>query len=130
MADIGEAKTTDPVHQYEDVPKPKHLNVGDGDVAANLVSLNDVTTFTAAENKKVLLRIDFALLPWMFFSYGLQFVDKAILGSAAQFGILQDLDLTTIVHINGKEATSLIKYSYCSLIFYWGFLAGCTWRLS
>ena len=120
-AEGGVSATT----HVDDAALSAHLKGVDGDVATKLVDVNEVTSFTAAENRSVLLRIDRALLPWMFVSYAIQFVDKAILGSSAQFGILQDLDLATPVYVHGVKSLSLTKYSYCSLIFYWGFLAGC-----
>lgn len=67
---------------------------------------------------RLLLKIDLLLMPLMTIAYGLQFYDKAILGSASIFGILNDLDLKTTS--NGQ--TSLTRYSTATSAFYWGYL--------
>ena len=68
--------------------------------------------------RRLLLKIDLLLMPLMTIAYGLQFYDKAILGSASIFGILNDLDLKTMS--NGQ--TSLTRYSTATSAFYWGYL--------
>lgn len=59
-----------------------------------------------------MLRIDFLVLPILTVAYGLQYYDKAVLGSATLFGILKDLDLT------GD------RYSQANACFYYGYIAG------
>ncbi|GHJ89426.1 hypothetical protein NliqN6_5828 [Naganishia liquefaciens] len=65
-----------------------------------------------------MLRIDLLILPLLTLAYGLQYYDKAVLGSATLFGILKDLDLTPA------------RYSQANACFYYGYLAGampCAW---
>lgn len=50
----------------------------------------------------------------MCFTYALQYYDKALLSQAAIFGLREDLGLE-----DG------LKYSWVSLIFYFGYIAGC-----
>lgn len=80
-------------------------------------------------NKKLLRKIDLRLMPvvrlpssrkdkdslfQMCFTYGLQYYDKALLSQAAVFGLRDDLGLQ-----DG------LRYSWVSLIFYFGYMAGC-----
>ena len=48
---------------------------------------------TAAENKRILRKIDLAILPIVLFVYCLQFLDKSTLSYASIFGILEDANL-------------------------------------
>ncbi|CAG7919196.1 unnamed protein product [Penicillium olsonii] len=65
-------------------------------------------------NRKLLRKIDMQLMPVMCFTYALQYYDKALLSQAAIFGLREDLGLQ-----DG------LKYSWVSLIFYFGYIAGC-----
>ncbi|KAH6838573.1 major facilitator superfamily domain-containing protein [Chaetomium sp. MPI-CAGE-AT-0009] len=67
----------------------------------------------AETNKKLLRRIDWRVMPVLCFTYALQFYDKALLSQAAIFGLRKDLGLE-----DG------LKYSWASLIFYFGYMAG------
>lgn len=82
---------------------------------------------TPALERKYRYRTDALLMPVLFISFGLQYMDKTCLTGAALFGIIQDLHLFEIVpSSDGKgEATSLQKYAYVSMIFFWGYLLGC-----
>jgi hypothetical protein len=81
---------------------------------------------TPALERKYRRRTDVLLMPVLFISFGLQYMDKTCLTGAALFGIVQDLHLYQIVpSSNGKgETTSLQKYAYVSMIFFWGYLVG------
>ncbi|SOV03301.1 uncharacterized protein UDID_18622 [Ustilago sp. UG-2017a] len=76
---------------------------------------------TAVSERRLLWKIDLLLMPLMTFAYGLQFYDKAILGSASIFGILTDLNLS-VVHPGPPRKTSLQRYSTATSAFYWGYL--------
>ncbi|OBT73466.1 hypothetical protein VF21_07296 [Pseudogymnoascus sp. 05NY08] len=65
------------------------------------------------EEKRLLRKLDWQLLPILCFTYGLQYYDKAMLSQAAIFGIRTDLDLNV-----GN------RYSFSSAILYIGFLFG------
>ena len=66
---------------------------GSRDVALQLVDVDTASDFTPAEDRSTLRRIDAVLMPVMFLSFALQYVDKACLTGAALFGILPDLGL-------------------------------------
>ncbi|KAE8149346.1 major facilitator superfamily domain-containing protein [Aspergillus avenaceus] len=63
--------------------------------------------------RRLVRKIDWRLMPVMCFTYGLQYYDKAILSQAAIFGLREDLMIE-----DG------LKYSWVSLIFYFGYLVG------
>ncbi|KAJ4370747.1 hypothetical protein N0V83_005268 [Neocucurbitaria cava] len=70
-------------------------------------------TWTPAEEKKLVRRVDRKLLSLLIVTYGLQYYDKAMLSQAALFGLRTDLGLTT-----GN------RYSFSASIFYLGFIVG------
>ncbi|KAK6365543.1 hypothetical protein LTS17_011262 [Exophiala oligosperma] len=59
--------------------------------------------------KRVLRKIDWRLMPLMFVTYNLNFMDKTILSSASVFGLRED------THLVGQE------YSWVSSVFYFGY---------
>jgi len=81
------------------------------DAAAKALEGQDLN-FTEAEERKVLRKIDWRLMPLMAFVCGLQFVDKAAISNAATFGLRTDLNL------QGSD------YSWAVSIFYFGYLLG------
>ncbi|KAH6982676.1 major facilitator superfamily domain-containing protein [Ilyonectria destructans] len=85
----------------------------DGQDYARSQLSGDVLELDEATNKRLLRKIDWRLMPVMCFTYSLQYYDKAILSQAAIFGLRVDLDLT-----DG------LKYSWVSLIFYFGYIVG------
>ncbi|PSR72625.1 hypothetical protein PHLCEN_2v11509 [Hermanssonia centrifuga] len=72
--------------------------------------------------RRVLWKVDLLLMPIMTISYGLQFYDKFVFSSAAVFGMLADLDLTTPVP--GTNQVSTARYSTATAAFYWGYIIG------
>ncbi|WVF66524.1 hypothetical protein IAT40_001264 [Kwoniella sp. CBS 6097] len=68
--------------------------------------------------RRVVRKIDMLLLPIMLVTYGLQYYDKSVLGTAAVYGILKDLDLTRT--INGVTYTT--RYSTATAAFYYGYI--------
>ncbi|PWN25794.1 MFS general substrate transporter [Jaminaea rosea] len=68
--------------------------------------------------RNIVRRIDILLLPLLTICYGLQFYDKAVLGSATIFGILDDLELATVS--GGKR--DLSRYSAATAAFYYGYV--------
>ncbi|KAI1197887.1 putative MFS transporter [Nemania serpens] len=75
-----------------------------------------------AVERRVLRKIDMFLMPAMVIGYGLVYYDKAILGSAALFGITADLELAVVDAVTGKTDTS--RLSWATSIFYFGQLVG------
>ncbi|KAF2651125.1 MFS general substrate transporter [Lophiostoma macrostomum CBS 122681] len=59
--------------------------------------------------KRVLRKIDWRLIPLMFITYNLNFMDKTILSSASVFGLREDTNLV------GQQ------YSWVSSVFYFGY---------
>lgn len=72
--------------------------------------------------KRVLRKIDRFLLPTLVLGYGLTYWDKAILGSAALFGMTTDLELAVINPVTGAKDTS--RLSWATSLFYFGQLVG------
>ncbi|CAK4031042.1 allantoate permease [Lecanosticta acicola] len=62
------------------------------------------------EAKTVVRKIDFRIIPLLFVTYTLNFMDKTILSSAAVFGLKES------THLHGTQ------YSWVSSIFYFGYL--------
>ncbi|KAB8254209.1 major facilitator superfamily domain-containing protein [Aspergillus pseudonomiae] len=68
--------------------------------------------YTEAENRTVLRKIDWFLLPWLMGTYLIQFVDKTCISYAALWGMKQE------AHLVGDQ------YSWLTTIFYLGYLVG------
>ncbi|PGH01141.1 hypothetical protein AJ79_08012 [Helicocarpus griseus UAMH5409] len=71
------------------------------------------TSWDAAEEKRLIRKIDRKLMTILCITYGLQQYDKTMLSQAAIFGLQTDLDL--------KAGN---RYSFSASIFYLGFIAG------
>ncbi|ROW09299.1 hypothetical protein VPNG_05880 [Cytospora leucostoma] len=76
-----------------------------------VVSESSIDGVDADMAKRVLRKIDMRLIPLLFVTYGLNFMDKTILSSASVFGLRDDTNL------KGQD------YSWVSAIFYFGYLA-------
>ncbi|KAK7417227.1 hypothetical protein QQZ08_011706 [Neonectria magnoliae] len=71
-----------------------------------IVELNEEDT--AKEEKAVLRKIDMVILPFMCFTFFLQYLDKQSLSYAAVFNLMDDLNMISS------------QYSWCSYVFYVG----------
>lgn len=100
------------------------LENSDVDLAARFVDANRAHSVSPEAERRVLRRVDLFLIPVLFVTFAFQYMDKACLTGAALFGILPDLKLTSVDFVNGKAVPNTLKYSYASLIFYWGYLLG------
>ncbi|KAI1626706.1 major facilitator superfamily domain-containing protein [Exophiala viscosa] len=82
--------------------------------------------FTPQDEKRLVRKLDFWLLPLMMFTYFLQSYDKGIMSASTQFGFNSDLKLTRIIgyEADGTAITNNQKYSNASMIFYIGYLVG------
>ncbi|GAB1316064.1 Allantoate transport protein [Madurella fahalii] len=70
-------------------------------------------------------KIDLCLLPVMMFGFGLCYYDKAILGSAALFGMTTDLQLTVVIDRSvNPPVVDTTRLSWATSIFYFGMLVG------
>ncbi|KAJ9217077.1 hypothetical protein DTO166G4_1132 [Paecilomyces variotii] len=93
--------------------KWKLAQTTDGDTAMALFSDPEQLheTIDPEEERKLIRKIDFMILPYLAVCYAFFYIDKTTLSYAAIFGIRDDLKL------HGTE------YSWLSSIFYFGFLA-------
>lgn len=83
----------------------------DADPALDFANGED-TSFTPEEEKSVLRKIDWALMPLLCWIYALQFADKTSLNYASLMGIREDTKLNP----NSQE------YSWAFSIFYAGYI--------
>ncbi len=116
-----------PVNDAEydrDVEGKSEETNGDVDLAARFVDNNRPSSISPAAEKAVLRRVDWFLIPVLFITFAFQYMDKACLTGAALFGILNDLELTVVTFENRSPVVDNSRYSYASLIFYWGYLIG------
>ena len=95
------------------------------DIGARIRTNGTESDYTHAERRRFLLHVDMIIMPLLFISYGVQYMYKALLSNAAQFGIVQDLSLYQVSTVDGKATTNSSRYSYVTLIFYWGYAVGC-----
>ncbi|KAL1801090.1 hypothetical protein ACET3X_001432 [Alternaria dauci] len=115
------ASLPSPRHDPESGAHPMSI---DKDIAINLVGehAQDIDPETEA---KVLRKIDWFLIPAMIVGYGLVYYDKAILGSAALFGMTADLSLSVVTNASTTPPTvSTTRLSWATSLFYFGMLAG------
>lgn len=104
------------IHQENVAPeehsKWKVSKTGDGDVAMALFhSPTEIhEPIDPVEEKRLVRKIDFMILPYLAVCYAFFYIDKTTLSYAAIFGIRDDLKL------HGTE------YNWLSSIFYFGFL--------
>ncbi|CAG9975162.1 unnamed protein product [Clonostachys byssicola] len=96
----------------------KKTNEGEAITIDDVAKRSEIVEIDPAEEKKLVRKIDWKLMPVLCFTYALQYYDKAILSQAAVFGLREDLQLA-----DG------LRYSWVSLIFYFGYLIG-TYPLS
>lgn len=73
---------------------------------------------------RVIRKIDLFLIPAMILGYGMVYYDKAILGSAALFGMTQDLSLSVTNRTTTPPTVDTSRLSWATSIFYFGMLAG------
>lgn len=77
---------------HEEYLKPTPITKG-MDKAAELLANNERIVVTPEENKRVLRKIDFVLLPILLSVYFLQSLDKTTLSYASVFGLIEDANL-------------------------------------
>lgn len=108
--DMGDDITRGPSY-HDGVVEEKKLHTGDIDPAL-AVTGGDIITFTPEEEKSVLSKIDWHILPLMCWIYAIQFADKISLNSASLMGIQED------THLDPNSQ----QYSWVSSIFYAGYI--------
>ncbi|KAJ5112927.1 hypothetical protein N7456_001461 [Penicillium angulare] len=114
--ETAENDSKPPIDHIENVTSTKASSKVTGDAALTL--FNDPKELHAfvdpVEEKRLLRKIDFMILPCLSVCYIFFYIDKTTLSYAAIFGVDDDL------HLVGTQ------YSWLSSIFYFGFLA---WQL-
>lgn len=113
-------KPSDVSPAIEDVSS---LESSEKDLAATIVAPR-AAEFHDAAGRRVLRKIDFFLIPWMWIGYGFVYYDKAILGSAVLFGMQKDLSLSVVNTATRPPTTSTQRLSWATSMFYFGMLAG------
>ena len=108
-------KDENPVY-LEEVPLPrmKHTfprKTTDGDTAMTVLHGSDDAPYGPEEERKLIRKIDFIILPYLAVCYAFFYIDKTTLSYAAIFGIREDLNLV------GND------YNWLSSMFFFGFLA-------
>ncbi|GAA5820283.1 hypothetical protein JCM10212_000398 [Sporobolomyces blumeae] len=90
---------------------------------ASMSGARATETPSRAEERAVVRKIDWILMPLLTISFGLQYYDKAVLNSASIFGIIKDLGLsTTTIDESGRKVVSTLRYSTANSAFYWGYI--------
>ena len=79
--------------QEDESPEPAIKHHRSRDVALELVDMDVAADFTEEEGRSTVRRIDLVLVPLMFVTFALQYMDKSCLTGAALYGILPDLEL-------------------------------------
>ena len=95
-----------------------------GNADAALQFLGDdasLRSVSQEEEKKVLRKADWILLPTMVISLTMQVMDKSCLGAAVLFGIREDLELE---QFDEDGRSNLRRLSNATSILYWGYLMG------
>lgn len=108
MQDMDIVQTNGP----HDDPEGLTKEVGTVDPAYDFAA-GEVVEFTADEERSVLSKIDWHILPLLCWVYMVQFADKTTLNYASLMGIRTD------THLNPKSQ----EYSWASSIFYAGYIA-------
>ncbi|EXJ79543.1 hypothetical protein A1O3_07822 [Capronia epimyces CBS 606.96] len=103
-------------HNSVSAPAPPYNDIKGGSVEPKSVDMQlgevlDTTPVDARTEKRVLRRIDYCIIPLMGICYMLQFMDKLALSQSTLLGLRKD------IHLHGSE------YSWCSAVFYFGYLA-------
>ncbi|KAJ5783075.1 hypothetical protein N7457_004849 [Penicillium paradoxum] len=99
---------------FEEIEKHKTVDTVHTDEAFKVIAnYSGDETWSEEEEKKLLRKIDWHLMPILCVTYGLQYYDKAMFSQAALFGMRTDLDLNV-----GN------RYSFSASILYLGFMVG------
>ncbi|KAI9760055.1 MAG: hypothetical protein M4579_001888 [Chaenotheca gracillima] len=111
--EAGKGETTHNELRQTRSSKWKLSKTGDGDTALALFDNPDevIEEIDPEEERKLVWKIDFMILPYLAVCYAFFYIDKTTLSYAAIFNIEEDLNL---------QGT---QYSWLSSIFYFGFLA-------
>lgn len=86
----------DSVGPSEQIANEKGLvTVAEGADAALAFTQGETITYDEATNVRVRRKIDRHLIPWMFFTFMVQYFDKTLLSYASVMGLIPDTNLTS-----------------------------------
>lgn len=91
-ATLGDDKVRVPVEEGAVEEQPFKTSK-DADAALSF-TLGEAIVFDEADNKRVRRTIDRHIIPWMFFTFMVQYFDKTLLSYASVMGIMQDANLS------------------------------------
>lgn len=92
--DTSQANALEGDKPHAETAERRRSSHGHRDIVAQILdSTTERVTLTAAENRRVLRKIDLAILPIMLGVYFLQALDKATLAYASVFGLIEDTNL-------------------------------------
>ncbi|EFX06143.1 major facilitator superfamily transporter [Grosmannia clavigera kw1407] len=108
-----------------DEAEPRAVDVRDEDKDEALAIVGESAhELDAAVVARVVRKMDLFFIPAMFVGYGIVYYDKAILGSAALFGMTGDLQLSITSTATRPATTDTSRLSWATSLFYFGMLAG------
>ncbi|OQV03839.1 hypothetical protein CLAIMM_08829 [Cladophialophora immunda] len=103
--------STEPVTEMVPIEGKMEVLRTHADAALGFLETHENFTYTKEDEKAVLRKIDKILVPLMMGSYIIQYMDKSVMAQTAIY------DLFTSLGLHGQQ------YSWCSSIFYFGYLA-------
>ncbi|KAL4783713.1 major facilitator superfamily domain-containing protein [Aspergillus varians] len=115
-----------PSSLLEDAAVPGRREVDEKAIATSGIDVlgEEARPIDPEVERRVLRKIDLFLMPAMVIGYGLVYYDKAILGSAALFGMTKDLHLSVTDTSVSPPVTDTSRLSWATSIFYFGQLVG------
>ncbi|KAL4821219.1 major facilitator superfamily domain-containing protein [Aspergillus spinulosporus] len=111
LSDKGNGKAD---HIENTTEQPAAIDTTHTDEAMKVLArYTGAESWQPSDEKRLVRKVDWRLLPLLCLTYGLQYYDKAMLSQAALFGLREDLDL-----LIGN------RYAMSAAIFYLGFIVG------
>ncbi|KAJ9615702.1 hypothetical protein H2200_001778 [Cladophialophora chaetospira] len=108
----------------QDLGCADRFDIDEKDIAASVVP-EYAQPWDKMVERRVVRKIDFALIPLMWLGYSLVYYDKAILGGASVFGMTTDLKLKVVTDpTSTPPKVSTTRLSWATSLFYFGMLAG------
>ncbi|SPB47312.1 unnamed protein product [Aspergillus niger] len=89
-----------------------HVSFGQADAALEYLRAGEVATFSDVDEKKLLRKIDWMVVPLMWAIYFLQYLDKILINYASVMGLLDDTGMRT------DQFSNLALAFYVSYLFF------------
>lgn len=83
-------------------------------------------SYTPQEEKRIIRKLDFCILPILVITNALDFMDKSVFSIAMLYGMGEDLELTKVIGTseNGSPIVDNSAYSLATMIFFIGYIVG------